>query len=959
MSGEQGPGAALMGRVRNAAHALESVPSESTRVAGAALLEQIQSAIRAADYYSATRLVGHLEALVAESGMPAAPPPTATAPTPTPAPVPAAAPASPSVSAPEFEPGDLGLPPPRTRKSRAARPAPARAPSSAPEPVPAARPPSTASESVATAPPAAEPATEPVAPLPIPLVGAWLGRAWAHVRPSHLTRVRLAISVLLGIGFVLTVGLAAHWRLLYGIDTPGIYSPQDFLYRPSVDVALPSLLAGLTGSNPYATLYLTLAIEAGAISYSVQMLAGALARGTFRGNAIVAAEALAAMLYLANPYILSFGNTSLYSNVLISNAAFIAFLAILVTTLWDVRQGRPITREKAILMGLAIGLSNPYAFPNFLRIQAMIALALALGFAYLLLVARRAPRPAGSAPHPLRQTLVRFLLYTIPPAALLVAYPLYSTAETYLGPAGPLKSIISSQPFLQVTEHNTFPMVVRLLGKGTLHTFQYAAQLNGTSAVAIASWAWPVVALGLPLAIMLLGNRPKFLSWRVVLTLEAFCWISLAWAAGSNPPFGAVVQPITRAYPALLAAFPIYYPEYQILAVLYPILAACSIVWVGSAVSNEVESALVELERDAPPRKAPEPGASDLPRPTPRGIGSWSGRIVVVLLAALLLLVALPVSTGQSLAPSGRVGPGGFVIPSDYATLRTELQRIGGSSLLLPGVQSHIQTSWGYDGASSWYTLYNYPVQVIQPATYGPFEILQPPVARMYQNLTAPLGYAGAETSFFSSLGPTVTFGGPPNTLTLGWVIKNASAVDWPAVQWVGMWLMPSDRALMTQLLLAGDIETGIAYLSSGQHHVGWFPLGLNPNSNMANETGGVLNVTMMAPFPSLGGIDLSNVTGLEVRMTGVTSSAQLSFQLKSALSWSASNYSSTWIPALRSSGASTVLIDANLVNGTNAPVAYGQMSIHFLVAQGYATLIWSSADLYLYRLALPAQTTD
>lgn len=928
MPTDGGPDAPLLDRVRTAARALEACPPGPARTAGAALLDHIRAAIADRDLAKAEELVTALETLLT-------PPPT---------------PAGPVV---QLEEGDLGLPPPKPKRRRPLReyrgPAPPPAPSAAVPsvapaapvgPVPAEPVPPAAPVAAATVPP--EAAAEP-----LPLVwGVIPERVGKYLRFSRTTRVRLMVSAILGLGFMVVVGLAAHWRLLYGIDTPGIYTPQDFLWRPSVDVALPSFLALLDGSNPYVTLYLQLGIEAAAISYCVQLLTGAFARGTFRGTAVIAIEALAAMLYLANPYILSFGNTSLYSNVLVSNAAFIAFLAMLVQLLWEVRHGLPVSRSKALLMGLAIGLSNPYAFPNLLRIQAMILLVLVLAFVYLLLTVARTPKLAGADPHPLGRTILRFVVYTLPPAVLLLAFPLWTTTETYLGPHGPLKSIIASQPFLQVTEHNTFPMVLRLLGKGTLHIFAYSSQLNGTGLVAISSWAWPVLALGFPLVIVLFTRRPAFLTWKTVGILELFAWVALAWSAGSNPPFGIVVGPIIKAAPVLLAAFPNYYPEYQVLSVIYPILAAASIVWIGSAVSMEVATMMKEYA--ARPESPPSGGSLAPPSSfPPTQVASMSGRVVVVLLAILLLLVALPVSTGQSLAPSGRVAPGGFVVPSEYGTLRTILNENPGTDLLLPGVQSHVQTDWGYDGASSWYTLWNYPVEVIQPDYYGPFEIQVPKTASLYANLTAPLLPSGSPTNFSNSLGPVRQYGNSSGSLTLGWNL--GTAANWTGVTWISLTLRPSNPGLFEEQVLAGNVETGIAWLQGSVRHVGWFDAAMEPNSNLSLPGNGNVVLSMLAPYPTIGQVNLGSVIGVELRVYGVSSIQQLTASVLGAFHWSANQLNSGWDKAILNAGVHTLLTDTNLINGTNAPVAYGLEVAQLAVGLGYATEIWHSADLTVY----------
>ena len=549
MVSEGGLDPQLLGRLRQVVLELENQGSSEGESPATRFMGRVRVAVRAGDLVTVGRLVSEMESELRTAGEKA----------------------ESTDLEPLFEEGDLGIPHPRPKGSAWSWPSRLKA--------------------------------------RIPRVG----QALKGLKPSPLTRTRLLTSAVLGIAFALLLGLAANWRLLWGVDTPGIYTFQDFFYRPGVDVALPSLLSALDGSNLYATQYLTLGIEGVVAAYCIQLLTGALARGTFSGVAIVVAETLAAALYLANPYILTFGTTSLLSNVLISNSAFIAFLAILLKVIGDVCNGRPIARSTALFMGLAIGLSNPYAFPNLLRIQVMIVAALGLAFVYLLVVRIRSAAPSVPNRHPLRTTVLRFCVYSIPPALALVAYPIWSAWSTYIAPGGSLGSIISSQPALALSTFNTFPFVIRLLGKGTLHHFAYSALYSGISVESVASWEWPLLALGLP-AVAVLVRRPRFLSWKLVAVMEVFGWVALAWSAGSNPPLGFAVSPVIRAYPRLLYAFPYYYSQYQILSVLYPVLASVSVLWVGLGTRD-----LLQWLVSGSGARASEPAEPAIASPVPTG----------------------------------------------------------------------------------------------------------------------------------------------------------------------------------------------------------------------------------------------------------------------------------------------------------------------------------------------------
>ncbi len=888
MVSERGSDSQLLARLHHVVLELEGQSSSDSESPATVFMDRATAAIRAGDFEALGHLVSDMES---ELQLTAEKPESTS-------------------REPVFEEGDLGIPPPRRKGSAWSWPAGAKARISK------------------------------------------AGQALRRLMPTQPTRTRLLTSAVLGLLFALLLGLAANWRLLWGVDTPGIYTSQDFFYRPGVDVALPSVLSALDGANPYATQYLTLGIEGIVAAYCIQLLTGALARGTFSGVGIVAAETLAAAFYLTNPFILTFGTTSLLSNVLVSNSAFIAFLAILIKLLGDVRNGRPIARSTALFMGLTIGLSNPYAFPNLLRIQMMIVAALALGFLYLLVVCFRSTAPPEANRHPLRTTVLRFCAFTVPPALALVAYPIWSAWSTYIAPGGSLGAIISSQPALALSTFNTFPFVIRLLGKGTFHHFAYATLFSGTSVESVASWAWPMLALGVP-AVAVLARRPRFLSWKQVAVAEVLGWLAIAWSEGSNAPFGFAVGPVIRAYPRLQYAFPYYYPEYQILSVLYPVLASVSLIWLGLGTRDLLHWLLSGRGATANGQVAPA-NRSTVPmvkRPRGLNLASIGSKLVVLCLSCLLLLVALPVYDGQTLTSNASLAPGGFEIPKEYSALRAVLQSLGGNTLLLPGVQSYVQTSWGYYGASSFYTIYNYPSQVIQPAYYGPFQILNPVISRSYQNLTEPLVPGGLTTYANSSFKPPIQLNNFAGALTIRWPTK-AAYDNFSGSAWIGLTLSSFNPSLLLQEIGEGNVSAGLASInSSGVPQVSWFPMERTFNSQETNLSGGGVQFVILPSLPSKGVVNLSKVTGVEVRVKGLSDASQLGLSLVGVELWSSSGLAPSWSNSLESADVTNLLTDSTLVGGLQAPEAYANFCLSPLLSTGKVTLIWESSDLHLYRL--------
>ncbi|MGA7499747.1 MAG: hypothetical protein WBX00_23705, partial [Isosphaeraceae bacterium] len=532
-----------------------------------------------------------------------------------------------------------------------------------------------------------------------------------------------------------------------------------------------------------------------------------------------------------------------------------------------------------------------------------------------------------------------------------------NTLTTYLSPGGTLGNIISSQPGLLLTFSNTFPFVIRLLGKDSFHLYPYSSLYSSLTIESISSWTWPILVLVVPVVAVFVKG-PRFLSWKVVIVAEVIAWATIAWSDGPNPPFGLVVGPIMQAYPPLRYAFPYYYVEYQILAVVYPVLAALSVVWLALGLRGLLQylegGSEPSLTSQVGPAKSPvsttgrRSGASSLP--------SMGSKIFAISLAALLMLVVMPVYDGQALSPRATLAPGGFDIPPEYLGLRQELASVSGNTLLLPGVHTYVQTSWGYYGASSFYTIYNYPSQVIQPDFYGPFQITNQSINQGYDNLTEPLVPADPipsnELSLFNLTPHVNTAGG---TLTLSWPTLKHPTHAFLTAAWIGINLTATDSNLFKQQIGNGVVSVGITSLNATTHlqQAAWFTLGAAYNSQVTNLSGGEVEGVVLPSFPDKGAINLANVTALDVRVGEFTNASQLGLSLVGAECWADSGISASWNSALQSHQVTDILTDATLIGGLLAPQGYASLCIAQLLKNGEVTLSWQSRDLDLYRITI------
>jgi len=778
------------------------------------------------------------------------------------------------------------------------------------------------------------------------------------LRPSP-TRRRFAVAVFMGAIFASILAGLAQGRLLYGVDTVGTYTPQDFLYWLNADALIPSFVSLLDGSNPYLTLYISLAVEAGFAAYCAQFLGFQFARGRFAGFPLIGVEVACAALYLGNPYILSFGTTSILSNVLVSSSAVIAVAAILIGVIRDANAGTPIAPSTALWLGVAIGLADPQSTPNFLRVQLLFVVAIALA-AFYLVVLPSLPVASARRRRGLRQiTILRFAAFALPVAAVLLAYPIWYSVTHFLLAKGAVASIISSQPGLSVQGQNTLGMVVRLLGKRTIVSYAFISQYRSFTLVAFASWLWPTFALGVPFLAVLV-NPDRFVEWRWIVAVEVLAWICIAWSCASNPPFGVVVGPLSSSDPTLAGAIPIYYLEFQVLSWLFALLAATSAVWIGRVVHDFLTTSPTTPAPTPTPGERTGAGAKST-EPWFSGPVRWSQVLsvaAVFFIVVLLLCVDAPVGSGQALSPNGRVPAGGFEIPSEYSELRGVLHGTNGNTLLLPGINPYVTTSWNFYGGSDFYSAFFYPKKIVVPAFYGAFGFQGNPAnARSYSNLTSPLAPGPATSNLTSDWNPSgdpMSFPAQP-TIVFHTSPSN-SPVNLSGAEWLGVTVNTTNSALLSRQLATGGVWLNITSGGKTNLAIDAFQATDGFNVNVTNLSQNRVRIEALLAFPDRlqGSINLTAITGIRIGLQGPVSSGAIVLHLLSVQLWNESAPTSSWNLQVFDNDITSILVDTTLVRGWIQPISYAALCVSTLADLGLVKLTWRSTDLSLYTVVSP-----
>ena len=228
-----------------------------------------------------------------------------------------------------------------------------------------------------------------------------------------------------------------------------------------------------------------------------QLLVWEMFKKTFTARQFLGVQTLAGALYLINPYTITWGSYTLETNLFLSQAAVFLVLAELVRLGRFVRAGQPFRWYDAALLGVGIGLSDPLAFPNMVRLLAIeLGLLLIFTVAILYFLRSRAQREAEWT------SAKRITVATFPIAILLLSYALYTFLESWLlNPAS-----LSTVEYIDrnsIVSNNFGPMIniLRLWGKQNFLSYPYGPAFLHSPLLIGASLLWPVLALAIPLLV--------------------------------------------------------------------------------------------------------------------------------------------------------------------------------------------------------------------------------------------------------------------------------------------------------------------------------------------------------------------------------------------------------------------------------------------------------------------------
>jgi hypothetical protein len=788
--------------------------------------------------------------------------------------------------------------------------------------------------------------------------------------PQRLSR--LAISTFLSFGFVLLVLDFTNGRLLYSVDFQGVYTPAFFAHQPTPDFLIPSIGAALSGGDFYAGQYISLFLDAFVCTYFAQLLVWEMFKKTFTARQFLGVQTLAGALYLINPYTITWGSYTLETNLFLSQAAIFLVLAELVRLGRFVRAGQPFRWYDAALLGVGIGLSDPLAFPNMVRILAIeLGLLLIFTVAILYFLRSRAQREAEWT------SAKRITVATFPTAILLLSYALYTFLESWLlNPAS-----LSTVEYIDrnsIVSNNFGPMIniLRLWGKQNFLSYPYGPAFLHSPLLIGASLLWPVLALAIPLLVAPYVVRVDRLWIYLAIVVVLPC---IFWGNGNSAPFGSINTGILSALHLPPETLPPFFPIEELATKIFPVLAAFSVGFIYRIfLSWDRPYTTTTGAATAPAFRASRLGATPpapfrLPRTSRRrGLGRPIAFLVTIGIVAMIIVSVEPIFDGTIYEINNGV-PSPWALPSAYLTARNVLLDNSSNALVLPQLSPYFGTTWGWRGASSLYVSLYYPSKILVPGYYGAYVSLLPTTQQLYAVATHPLypGTATKNNSLYVGSTPHSWLQSPTNPFVFTYFLpttanyKNVAnnSINIDRFSWLQINFTTNDPCLYTSLAQAGELWAGLLSPNPDGSGTltGWYTLGTGGNSFMSVtaqpdcEGSGVVQYWLLIGSPTTKENYIpTDVIGYQIWIHGSPIDYGLGNPSVLGMPHVAGIPRSTvfaeWTQYMLTTDMRYLLVDNSITYGREEPESYVNATVNELESVGWLTPVFLTPDLQMYQ---------
>lgn len=369
--------------------------------------------------------------------------------------------------------------------------------------------------------------------------------------------------------FVLILLYYTHGALLYGGDGYGFYSDYQFLQQPDPNSFVFAICYLISFGNYYVAFYVFIFTSTFVTLCGVYFVTNEIFRESLCVSTRVIMVILAGVLYIVNPVALTDTFKSLIANIYLYNAAFLIFLGEVIRLWRSNKRNANFNLKDALVLGISLGISAQ-PFPN--NVRTFIVGSIIFAFFLVLHVRTSVISTISSEFLRISKIVVVSILGGIL-GAIYSVVPMLENFEQAIGTAQQGAINQNSTVFVQGS-FNTLPQVFRLLGTWAFSSgyVPYNSAYFSDILVVVASFLWPLLALGLPLL------RSKGTLKEIVLPIEFLMIVAIFWEKASNPPLGILYDVIISHIYFGSQLIPTYFLSQILLSKLYSVMASYSIV---------------------------------------------------------------------------------------------------------------------------------------------------------------------------------------------------------------------------------------------------------------------------------------------------------------------------------------------------------------------------------------------
>lgn len=728
-----------------------------------------------------------------------------------------------------------------------------------------------------------------------------------------------------------------HGALLIGGDNPGYYTVISSWGQLNPSSALNSLSLIISNGNYYHSFYIDLFIKMDILLWAIYRLVIEFFKPHVKTKHLVYIGFLAAFLFPINLSAIQAVWQSFIGQFSLFSGLFILFLSLVVRIWSKMLNGERPKVHEVIISFLLLGLSGSF-YPNVVRIIILGWLV----FIYFFVIAFLAS-PKKKISIKGVGTWIFFIFLAAIFSFLGGVYSLLGIVISSNTVSSSVKlSAIFSSSLVQPGGFNTFFNTIRIIQTQFFSESPYYLSYLQNPIIVMLSYIWPILALAVAYHYSMKDNIKRM--YPIFILIIAM----ILWETGANPPIGTLYILLVNASPLIVQIFPPGFLMGHFIVPFYVVFASYSIYRLYIDVRDKVYSSRSVDKRTSLNRRF-------------RTVKTHLSKarmiipvLVLVVFLSAIIVSAYPIFNGQAEGEFFNNSAKGTFIPNEYPEVKNIISQSLGNMLILPGMNTYIQTSWDYQGTSFFYNAYFANDPVFTMGSFGDYSSFNGSFMSLYTNMTSPLSYSSLvspiaidynySSSFVWGANSTVSHhnllinSSKSKTIDFFFASNLVNVSAYPYLQ-LSMSVKPAD--FFTEAVNHGGVSVGI----SSPGVIGWFYLNAM-NTHRENNSSNFTITLPMSP-PDYGQYTPSHIGNFNVQMPGGPA-LNVSFPTLGGLNYS---LSSNWINLVQKYNIKYLLLDKSLVSGTIETYNYTNRSLLLLQADHIVSSIYSSGYLKLFTV--------